>query len=220
MGGVITARRGARLHPLSGTGGRARNTSQDRRTVTVLRLGCLVLLLAATAVGQQLQPNRAPQPQLPSAKPPAAAPAAPAPAPATSAPPPAPAHAKPAAPSPAARANALPGQQFTPRHQPWVTHNFSPARARHDLKVAHFYSIQHNYVAALSRAKGALRHYPHWPPALYAAGRAAARLHRWPLARQYWREYLRRAPHGKKAKDIRKALRRLPAASAKPAARH
>ena len=191
--------------------------------MTLVRLGCLVLLLAATAVGQQLQPNRAPQPQLPApgAKPPAAAAPAPAPEPAKSPAPTAAAPAKPAAaPSPAARANALPGQQFTPRRQPWVSHNFSPLQARHDLKVAHFYSIQHNYVAALSRAKGALRHYPHWPPALYAAGRAAARLHRWRLARQYWREYLHRAPHGKKANEIRKALRKLPASAAKPAPRH
>ncbi|MGH9536129.1 MAG: hypothetical protein ACRD2E_14870 [Terriglobales bacterium] len=166
-----------------------------------VRICGLILALATALAAQQLHPVRAPQPQLPT----------PAPGTRPSAPPAA-QKAQPAA--PAANANALPGQQFTPSPHPWVTHNYSPQMARHDLQVAHFYAVRHNYAAVLSRARSALRHAPHWPPALYVAGDAAARLRHWELARKYWNDYLRRDPGGKKVKAIRKALRKFPAAPA------
>lgn len=180
--------------------------------VLAVSMAAAMLLFAGTALSaQQLHPVRPPGPALPAPAPGAAPPPQPASQPA-----PKPVPAPPA--SPQTNANTLPGQQFTPSKTPWVQHNYNPARARHDLKVAHFYFLRHNYAAALSRAQGALRHNPHWPPALFGAGLAAAKLQRWASARAYWAEYLQRAPHGKKAKAIRQALRHFPAP--KPAPRH
>lgn len=169
-----------------------------------------VLLACAPLCAQQLHPVRPPGPAFP------------APAPGAALTPPSASKQPKPAPAPKAKgpdnanANALPGQQFTRSKTPWVSHNYSPARARHDLKVAHFYFIRHNYAAALSRAQGALRHRPHWPPALYAAGLAEAKSQQWAPARAYWDQYLQRAPHGKKAKTIRKALRKFPGGHSAP----
>ncbi|MGH9505975.1 MAG: tetratricopeptide repeat protein, partial [Terriglobales bacterium] len=117
-------------------------------------------------------------------------------------------------PSASAAANALPGQQLTPSGKR-TNDKYSPARAKQDMQVAHFYYIRQNYRAALSRIQGALRHDPHWPPALYAAGLVETKIGQYAAARRYWADYLRRAPRGKRAKTIREALRKFPPPAAK-----
>lgn len=172
-------------------------------------VGAILLLAGGALWGQQLHPVQPPQPSLPAPTPGAAAPL-PVPPPSKQAP-----AAQTKKPGASAAANALPGQQLTPSGKPWTGDKYSPARAKHDMQVAHFYYVRQNYRAALSRIQGALRHDPHWPPALYAAGLVEAKIGQYAAARRYWADYLRRMPRGKKAKTIRKQLRKFPPPAAK-----
>lgn len=122
--------------------------------------------------------------------------------------------AKPTPASTASRANQIPGQQFTPAAAS-APDLYSPAQAAHDVEVGDFYYRRGDYVGALSRYQGALRHQPNLGDALYGSGRAEYRLGHPEAASRYLRHYLEQLPSGPRAKPARKLLakveRQLPA---------
>ncbi len=164
----------------------------------MLALGLgLIWLLAGAAAGQSIYPPAHPGPQWPAREPGVQPPAA-----AHNSPPP---QKHPI--SPTAQANALPGQQF--RTAPPPNADFNPGESRHDLKVGNFYYNLGNYVGALSRFRAAFRHDPHNAQGLYRCGKAAKKLKLWQAARNYFQQYLKKFPRGRKWKSARKQIRKL-----------
>jgi tetratricopeptide (TPR) repeat protein len=86
----------------------------------------------------------------------------------------------------------------------------NPKRVKQDQSVARYYWNLKDWEGAYLRYKDALRFGPDNPDTLYGLAEAEAKLGKNISARQHYEQYLKVAPGGSKARDVAKAISKLP----------
>jgi len=97
-------------------------------------------------------------------------------------------------------------------------HPWDPHKAAKDVEVGDYYFKKKNYKAAISRYQEALVYKPNDAIAEYRLAEALDKNGKSDEAVQHYQEYLKILPHGPNAEDAQKALAKLNAEQAKPAA--
>ena len=103
----------------------------------------------------------------------------------------------------------LPGSEAGPKTEPPPAHGLNPGLAKTDTKVGMFYLQTGDYKGAYDRFVEATQSDPGNAEAVYGLGESAWHLNKRDEALRNFRLYLSALPDGPRAKDVRKAMKKM-----------